>query len=240
MIILALDSASDRLTLAATDGTTTISRHLDGARGHARAVLGLVGETLAELGAGARDVRHLLTGDGPGSFTGLRVSAAVAKAMTWGRRDVTWSTTPSLLVRAAGHAPPGGGRVLAVADALRGELHAGCWRFTGAAVVHEHGPARTLAPEALADFGPVDVVVGSIPERLVAAVQGASGRVPVLGEAALPDARALLALDRLPGGTQPVANPAAWQPTYGRPAEAQAVWERKHGRPLPDSTHRVG
>ncbi len=240
MITLAIDTASDRLTLAATDGTATVSRHLDGARGHARAVLGLVGEALADLDAGARDVRHLLTGDGPGSFTGLRVSAAVAKAMTWGRRDVTWSTAPSLLVRAARHAPSGGGRVLALADALRGELYAGCWRFTGAAVVHEHGAARTTTPEALAAFGPVDLVVGSVPERLLAAVQAATGRPPVLGEAALPDARALLALDRLAGGTQPVADPAAWQPTYGRPVEAQAVWERKHGRPLPDSTHRVG
>lgn len=240
MITLALDSATERLTVAATDGTTTVAGHVDGPRRHAREVLALASELLGELGAVPRDVHRVLTGDGPGSFTGLRVASAVAKALAWGRDEVEWRTAPSLLIRAAGHAPPGGGTVLALADALRGELYAGCWRFADGRVDQVGGAPRTVTPEGLAAYVPVDVVVGTVPERLRSTVAAITARDVVSGEAALPDARHLLALDRLQGGTSLVGDPARWRPVYGRPAEAQAVWERKHGRPLPDPAGDLG
>ena len=240
MITLALDSATERLTLAASDGTTVVTRHLDRPRRHAREVLALAGELLGEIGAVPRDVHRVLSGDGPGSFTGLRVASAVAKALAWGRDEVEWRVAPSLLVRAAGHVPEGGGTVLALSDALRGELYAGCWRFTSGRVDPVGDPPRTVTPEALAEYVAVDAVVGGVPERLRAAVREATGREPIVAEAALPDARRLLDLDQLHGGTVAVADPARWQPTYGRPAEAQAVWERTHGRPLPDPVRDAG
>jgi hypothetical protein len=98
-----------------------LTRQLDGARQHNAAILGLIGELLHELGGQPRDISRVLVADGPGSFTGLRVAAAVAKALVWGRPEVTWSVAPSLLVRAFPHAPPAGGTVLALADALRAE-----------------------------------------------------------------------------------------------------------------------
>jgi len=36
-----------------------------------------------------------------------------------------------------------------------------------------------------------------------------------------------------PGGARLVDDPLAWEPDYGRPAEAQALWEARHGRALP-------
>lgn len=240
MITLALDSATERLSLAVSDGHREVARQLDGPRNHARGVLTLAGELLAEFGAGPRDVTLVLTGDGPGSFTGLRVATAVAKALAWGRPAVTWRTAPSLLIRAAGHRPAGGGAVLALADALRGELYAGCWRFGPDGAVTTEEPPRTVTPEDLGRYVSADVVVGTIPERLRGAVREATGREPIVGEAALPDARRLVWLAGCAGGTVAVADPARWQPEYGRPAEAQAVWERKHGRPLPDPSRHAG
>ena len=35
-------------------------------------------------------------------------------------------------------------------------------------------------------------------------------------------------------------DPAAAEPVYGRPAEAQAQWEARHGRPFPDSSGHAG
>lgn len=240
MLTLALDCASERCTLALSDGTTVVSRFVDGPRRHATEVLGLVDEALEAFGAAPRDLGRVLTGDGPGSFTGLRVAGAVAQALVWGRPAVEWEVAPSLLVRAAAHVPDGGGSVLACADALRGELYAGCWRVGPASVLAIGGPPRAMVPEQLVGFGAVDAVVGGIPERLLAAVAAATGITPISGEAGLPDARQLLRLGTLAGGTVPVTTPEAWRPHYGRPAEAQAVWERRHGRPLPDSTFRAG
>ncbi len=235
MITLALDTATDRCSVAATDGTRIVEQALDGARQHARAVLGMADALLAELGAAPRDVQRMLTADGPGSFTGLRVAAAVAKGLAWAGR-VEWHTAPSLLVRAAGHVPPGGGIVLALSDALRGDLYAGCWRFDAQGVTPVGDPPAARSPVTLADFGAVDVVVGSVPEALREAVAAATARAVVTGPEALPSARHLLALDGLTGGAVRVDDAAAWEPAYGRPAEAQVVWERKHGRPLPSSS----
>jgi tRNA threonylcarbamoyladenosine biosynthesis protein TsaB len=239
VITLALDTATDRCTVAATDGTRVVERSLDGARQHARAVLGLADELLAALGAAPRDIQRMLTADGPGSFTGLRVAAAVAKGLAWAGR-VEWYSTPSLLVRAAGHVPARGGVVLALSDALRGDLYAGCWRFDASGVTLLGEPPRARAPATLAEYGPVDVVVGTVPEALREAVEAATAVPLVTGPEALPCARHLLTLFEMPGGTIRVADAAAWEPEYGRPAEAQAVWERKHGRPLPSPTSSPG
>ncbi len=236
MITIALDTATDRCSVAASDGARTAVRHLDGARQHARALLGLLDEVLGEFGATSHDIGRILTADGPGSFTGLRVSATVAKALVWGRPDVAWAVAPSLRVRAAAHAPLGGGTVLALADALRGEVYAGAWRFHGGHVEEVLVP-RAMLPEVLPTDA--DVVVGTIPPALVPAVRSATTREPILGQEALPSAAALLALATYVEGVQPVADPAHWEPVYGRPAEAQAVWERKHGQPLPAPSDRL-
>jgi tRNA threonylcarbamoyladenosine biosynthesis protein TsaB len=234
MITLAFDTATDRCTVAATNGGRNSHRFVDGARSHAGAIIGLIDGVLGELGAVAADVDAIVMADGPGSFTGLRVAAAVAKAMTW-RREITWRVAPSLLVRAAAHAPPQGGVVLALSDALRGDVYAGCWHIGPGAVAVRQAP-RAVAPDLLASFGPVDVVVGSIPDALMNAVRSATGREPVCGTEALPDARTLLGLANRTDATFLVTDPATWQPDYGRPAEAQAKWERAHGRKLPAAT----
>lgn len=235
MITLAFDTATDRCTVAATDGSHVAHRHIDGARQHAAAILSLLDEVLGEVDATPRDVGTVLTGDGPGSFTGLRVSTTVAKALCW-RRQIIWRTTPSLLIRAAAHTTAGGSTVLAVSDALRGDVYAGCWRIGADGIVPVGPlPAAVKPTEIPARFGPVDVVVASAPDAVVQMVSELTGCTPITGLAALPDARTLLALGEVEEGTTLVADPALWEPVYGRPAEAQAVWERTHGRPLPSA-----
>ncbi|HRP08866.1 MAG TPA: tRNA (adenosine(37)-N6)-threonylcarbamoyltransferase complex dimerization subunit type 1 TsaB [Gemmatimonadales bacterium] len=234
--VLAIDAASSRLSVALGLGDAVESRHIDGPRRHAGAVLVLIDELLAPRDLAPRDLQRIVTGDGPGSFTGLRVAAAVAKALAWGRDELEWWTAPSLLARIplAVQASRQAGTVLALSDALRGELYAGCWRLADGIVTMLGPSPRAMTPEQLAGFGAVDHVIGTIPEPLMDRVRGATGREPVTGDDALPDAANLIALLDRPGGARRVADAATWRPEYGRPAEAQAVWERKHGRPLPD------
>lgn len=232
MISLALDTATDRCTIAAGAGPQVAHRFLDGSRRHASTILGLIDAVFAELGISVTDVQRVIIADGPGSFTGLRVAASVAKALAW-RSGVEVRAAPSLLVRAAAHAPADGGTVLALSDALRGELYAASWRIAGTGVTLTSSAPRAITVAALSAYLPVDVIVGSVPDALVADVTRIAGRAPVSGEAALPDARMLLKLAELPGGTIAVTDPATWQPEYGRPSEAQVVWERVHGTELP-------
>ncbi len=240
---LALDAATTRLTLALSSNGRATERHVDGPRRHANEILGLVDDLLAEHRLAVPDIGRVITGDGPGSFTGLRVAASVAKALVWRQPEVLWYTAPSLLVRALAASRGVAGSqavVLALSDALRGELYAGCWRVSDQGVQPVGPSPRAMLPAALEQFGPVDAVIGSIPEPLVDLVHAVSGVTPITGDAALPDARDLISLADLDSGVELVADPAAWHPEYGRPAEAQAVWERKFGRRLPDSTYHSG
>ncbi len=240
-VTLAIDAATDRLTVAVAHGDHLQSLHVDGPRRHAREALGMVDTMLSHRGLTPRDITRVISGDGPGSFTGLRVASAVAKALVWGRPAVEWWTAPSLLARAAAHAGGNGPvTILAISDALRGELYAGCWHFASGAVNRVGEPPHAMPPEALAEFTGVDVVLGSIPESILIRVAEATGREPIVGECALPDARWLVALAGWTGGLARVGDAVAWHPQYGRPAEAQAAWEARHGRRLPDSTHRAG
>ncbi len=231
---LALETATDRLCVAAAaPGAEPVERTLEGARRHASGLSPLVERVLAEAGASLRGVEVVVVADGPGSFTGLRVGAAVAKALA--RGGVRLMAAPSLLARAAAVARPGE-RILAVSDALRGEVYAGAWTFADAGVHLLASPAARL-PEDLATLGSLDRVVGAVPEAVARAITEVLGR-PV--EPAGPSAASLLALLDRDGGTVAVSDPAAWEPDYGRPAEAQARWEARHGRRLPDPGGRGG
>ncbi|MGH7524982.1 MAG: tRNA (adenosine(37)-N6)-threonylcarbamoyltransferase complex dimerization subunit type 1 TsaB [Gemmatimonadales bacterium] len=235
MITLALDTATDRCSVAVSDGTRTAAGQVDGARRHAGSLLGLIDSALGELDASPAAIGRIIMADGPGSFTGLRVAAAVAKALSW-HRQLEWRVAPSLLARAAQHVPPRGGVVVAASDALRGELYAACWRFGPGWLERLGSAARAMPPESLKQWASVDVVVGSIPPTLVDRVKAATNCEPIVGEAALPHAATLLALVTIPGATTLVSDAAAWAPEYGRPAEAQVVWERAHGRTLPPAS----
>jgi tRNA threonylcarbamoyl adenosine modification protein YeaZ len=226
---LALDAATDRLSVAVDHAGRVAERTLEGPRRHAGALLGMIDEALAAAGAVRRDIGLVAVADGPGSFTGLRVSFAAAKALVHDGTPL-W-TAPSLLVRAAGAAAPGR-RVLAIAGALRGEAYAGAWQFELPDRITVLLAPRTVSRADLSRLPPVDRVVGEGPPDLVQALGGA--------EPVWPGAGMLLQLLGVPGGAFRVPAPALFEPAYGRPAEAQAKWEREHGRAFPDPDRRPG
>jgi len=238
VIVLAVDLATDRMSVAAVaPGGREVERHLVGARSHARLLVPLIQEVLAETGGSVAQVGRIIVADGPGSFTGLRVAAVLAKGLARAG-TVTVATAPSLLGRAARVMPTAGGLVLCATSALRGEVYAGWYRL------EPDRPVETVREAVATDWesaskGPrPDLVAGDGPDGFLEAL-GRFWGVPVMvREGAHADARTLLALDRRTGGTTTIGDPPSWEPTYGRPAEAQAKWEREHGRPLPDS-HRT-
>lgn len=226
---LALDTVSDRLSVAVGRGPAdAVATRVDGARRHASALLPAVDALLAERGLGRGAIGGILVADGPGSFTGLRVAAAVMKAMVaTGVQEVR--TAPSLLARAVNRARSGQ-VVAAVSDALRGEVYGGAW------LVLEQGietlvPLAARAPGVLRQVVPhPDLVVGELPATLQPPFAGWAAQQHLDVPA---DAVALLGLLARPGGLTRIDDPFAWEPQYGRPAEAQARWEAQHQRPLP-------
>lgn len=233
-MLLAMDTATDQASVAVgVPGKEPLEENVAGARRHAAALLPMIQNLLRRAGAGLDDVTGIVLSDGPGSFTGLRVGASVAKALVHTRGLPLW-VAPSLLVRAAGVAQ-GDGVVLALASALRGEVYAGAYRFFEDKVHTELIPSVRRPEELMQSSLKPSVVVGEAPSDILAALEQWVGR-PVIGPPlGSPHAARLLELVDRPGGARRVELPSDWEPVYGRPAEAQARWEIAHGRPLSDS-----
>ena len=234
---LALDTATDRISVAVGTGPEDAQEEsLAGARRHASALLPMVERLLERAGLRRDRLAGILLSDGPGSFTGLRVGAAVAKALARAH-GLEVRVAPSLMVRAAGHARPGE-ITLAVADALRGDVYAAAYRF-GPGAVETVLPAAVWRPDRLIAEAPrPGGIVGDAPAVALAELARWTGSTVVSGADGLPRASRLLDLRHRPGATRRIENLDLWEPEYGRPAEAQARWELAHGRPLPDSAGR--
>lgn len=232
---LALETATDRASVAIGEAAAdAVEEHLIGARRHAGALLPMIETVLRRRGVTLDQVSGLVVSDGPGSFTGLRVGASVAKALARARRLPLW-TAPSLMVRAAGVAAAGRSLVLAVSDALRGEVYAAAVRFEPSRIRSVLEPG-VWHPEALAklDLAP-DALVGEVPPAAATVLERWTGLGMIGPPRAAPQAARLIGLVVTEGGARQVDDAGRWEPAYGRPAEAQARWEIAHGRPLPDS-----
>jgi tRNA threonylcarbamoyladenosine biosynthesis protein TsaB len=238
---LALDTATERASVALGvpgDGAAPLEETIGGARRHAAALLPTIQALLRRAGASLDDLRGIVLSDGPGSFTGLRVGASVAKALVHARALPLW-TAPSLLVRAAGVARDNA-LVISVANALRGEVYAAAYRFLPGAIQTELIPS-VRRPEDLVNSGiRPDTVVGEAAAEVLAILERWAGRAVIVPPEGSPRASRLLQLVGRPGGAREVEAVREWEPVYGRPAEAQARWESAHGRPLPDSVGSPG
>ena len=238
---LALDTAGDCASVALGEpgsGSAALDENLPGARRHAATLLPIVQRLLGRAGSTLDAVQGVVLSDGPGSFTGLRVGASVAKALVDTRRIPLW-TAPSLLVRAAQVARPNA-LVLAMSNALRGEVYAAAYRFDSDGIRTELVPS-VRRPEDIVSWGlQPDILVGEAPLQAVEALERWSGRTIIGPPEGSPHAARLLDLVGLRGGAHQVLTVGEWEPAYGRPAEAQARWESAHGRPLPDSVGSPG
>ena len=232
-MLLALDTATDRASLAlGVPGSAQVEETIGGSRRHAGGLLPAIQTLLRQANASLEDLTGIVLSDGPGSFTGLRVGASVAKALVLTRGLPLW-IAPSLMVRAAGVARDGE-IVLAVSNALRGEVYAAGYRFLPDRITVELAPTVRRPEDLMA--GPLRpaVLVGEAPPDIVTVLEGWSGRSLIGPPDGSPRAGSLLALVGKTGGATPVERVAEWEPVYGRPAEAQTRWEIAHGRPLSD------
>jgi tRNA threonylcarbamoyladenosine biosynthesis protein TsaB len=182
---------------------------------HSEVLVPAVDYALATAGATRAQVEEIVVGTGPGSFTGVRIAAAVAKGWCWAR-DLRLYGYPSLWALAAAAAHDG--IVCALLDARRGDVYAACVEFRGAELV-EHMPPRALPGDALVDalreLARPPLCVGPGVEAVGPALAEHGVRVAT-GAPAWPRAAGLLWLrERWPARGR-IADPVRWEPLYVR------------------------
>jgi tRNA threonylcarbamoyladenosine biosynthesis protein TsaB len=148
-IVLGFDTATSDTVVAllAGDAEPQELRHTPapGERpGHAARLLPLAQTLLDRAGLAFADLDRIGVGVGPGTFTGLRIGVATARALAQGSAAETVAvSTLRALAAAAGHDGP----VLAVLDARRGEAFAAGYHGDE----ELFGPVA-VRPEALGDL----------------------------------------------------------------------------------------
>lgn len=174
MRILAFDTATPATTVALSGVGDVVYTARDDPRpgqrpGHATRLLPLTAAVLARAGIGWDGVDRIAVGLGPGTFTGLRIGIATARALARARDIplVGVSTLQSLALAGscAPDVPAGLDAVFAVIDARRGEVFAASWRIDEAhAFDHALLLPRAFGPEMLAELiaplGPAALAIG--------------------------------------------------------------------------------
>ncbi len=133
MLVLALDTSTDRASVALFDGSAWAAREGEGVNRHGEQLAPLIAELLAEAGASAAQLDRVAVGVGPAPFTGLRVGMMTAVALGHAL-SIPVDGVVSLDALAAQSGP---GPLVVVTDARRKEVY---WAGYDAAGVRTEGP----------------------------------------------------------------------------------------------------
>lgn len=149
MTVVAFDTSTPRTVVSVRAGGETVEVVLDAPDGghpaHSAQLLKAIDALLGQASTGWHDVTRIGLGTGPGTFTGLRISAATAEGL---RRATCAEVVPVSSLEALARSPGGLQTlpVVAVIDARRGEVFSAAWSADGREIF---GPAA-VGPRELA------------------------------------------------------------------------------------------
>jgi tRNA threonylcarbamoyladenosine biosynthesis protein TsaB len=126
MRVLALDTATEACSVALLIDGEVHGIFKEVGRGHAEAILGMVDTVLAQAKVSMHMLDGIAASIGPGAFTGVRISVAVAQGLAFGASlpVAAVSTLEALALQAM---RDGSTHALACLDARMGEVYWGCF-----------------------------------------------------------------------------------------------------------------
>ena len=145
MRILALDAATQACSVALLTNGALISRTIESGKSTAVKILSMAEEVMAEAQVSLSMLDGIAASIGPGAFTGVRISVAVAQGLAFGADlKVVPITTLEALALQVIDGPQC--RALACLDARMGEVYWGCFAWDEACGVIPIGELRVGSP----------------------------------------------------------------------------------------------
>ncbi len=195
-------------------------------RGHAAALMPMVGAVMAEAGCGFGDLDAVAVTIGPGTFTGLRIGLATARGLALAANLPVLGVTT--LEAVANGVPPeriGGANLLVALDTKRADIYLQPFSRDLAPLASPAALMPTAIGAALAKnvpSGRLGLVGAAAAPALAALAGNRSYRAAVLDAPPLPDAAvvARLAAARFGSESRPGAGSARPTPLYLRPPAA--------------------
>lgn len=184
---------------------------------HSERLLPAIDRALQMTGAAPAEVGALIVGSGPGSFTGVRIAAALAKGWA-AAREVSLYAYSSLLGVAAGSGVRG--PVCAMFDARRGEVYAACYELEPEAASVALEPKAWRLDDLLDELnsaGVEPVFSGEAACRYRSAIRCRFSEARVLPEhLGVPRAASLLWLKEVVPELGRIHDVGSWGPLYVR------------------------
>jgi tRNA threonylcarbamoyladenosine biosynthesis protein TsaB len=134
--LLAIDTSTPFCSIAAMRGSAVHARHFEAGQRHSELALDAVHEVLREAGLDLKDLDGIAFGEGPGSFTGLRIACGLVQGLALARSLPVLGVGTLAAIAEESGAP----KVIACLDARMGEVYHAAYVREGA------GLREVLAP----------------------------------------------------------------------------------------------
>ena len=219
MLTLAFDTSTRLGGIAVSrDGRLVAETSLSVRATHSETVLPVVERLLERAGEGPDALDSVVVGAGPGSFTGVRIAAALAKGLCAAcEADLyAYSSLAAVAVETDAAVP-----VCVLFDARRDQVYAAAWRAAPPASP-VLPPTAAALDEVLGALGPLErwSFAGEGARRYGDRIEEAGGRVlPPTHD--YPRASGLLELLRRSPRAGRVEHRRDWEPTYVRASGAE-------------------
>lgn len=149
MKLLAIDTSGAACSAALLSENNLLQRLEQAPRRHGELILSMMESLLREAGLLPRELDALAFGCGPGSFTGLRIAAAVVQGVAFGA-DLPVVGVSTLAALAQGcRRSTGADRALCAFDARMGEVYWGAYQTDEAGLMRPLWDDMVCAPEAV-------------------------------------------------------------------------------------------
>ena len=166
MLILSLDTATDGFSVALGRDGDRFSRFERVNNTHGQRLPQMVNSVLAEANASMADLSALVCGQGPGSFSGVRIAVAYAKGVSAGLGKPLHGISSLALLAQGLRRKHQAELVLAATDARMGQVYLGLYEVVD-------GRVHSLMPDCVCDPEQVEEILPFIGSRRISG--GGSG-----------------------------------------------------------------
>ena len=236
MSILAIDTSSQVSSVAVASGERLFAELTMQAKlTHSETLMPHIDQVLRMANQPKETLEGIAVSIGPGSFTGLRIGLAAAKAMAYALELPLIGV--STLQALACHFPVPGVRLVALIDAQKGNAYRESYAWEGREL-------RVLEPVSILSLKDVieecgreeglTLLLGDVAEKRMAGKVQLPEHVRVAPfHLCMPRAAnvAMLGLSKLAKGD--LANVMDLEPSYIRRSEAEVLWEKRHPEERP-------
>lgn len=232
MNLLALESSTERLSIAILRGNSAFARDVDAGQRHSELALPLLQELLTEARLTLQDFDAIAFGQGPGSFTGVRIACGLSQGLALGIGKSVVPVPTQMTLAAQADAT----RVIVAIDARMGEIYFAAYCRDAAVPSGWNAVVAPMLvkPEALPSLQGGDwVATGSgfdVPQLSAQLMARYVGQIANVVHGALPRALdvARIALRQLEtAGMSSAISPEHAAPLYLRNKVAMTIDERR-------------